>query len=190
MGSSITSRSLFFSVFFFWLLQRPKVDQLPNNKSAYQSCPKCTHKLFNALPLTKRHIDRDWAVPQNIRPTRFEILSNEHIEFALIRNSTKSLRNWSQSLQKTDVLWICSLVWSWSGGPLNVMCCLDLIAARFTLTYRGKGPWSSSMSRAIASAAQSAHYAVNVNCVFTTSRAFNLKKDVLPSHHQSYLIYE
>ena len=53
-----------------------------------------------------------------------------------------------------------------------------------------KGPWSSSMSRAIASAAQSAYFAVNVNCVFTTSRAFNLKKDVLPSHQQSNLIYE
>ena len=53
-----------------------------------------------------------------------------------------------------------------------------------------KGPWSLSMSRAIASAAQSAYYAVLVNCVFTTSRAFNLKKDILPSHHQSYLTYK
>ena len=53
-----------------------------------------------------------------------------------------------------------------------------------------KGPWSSSMSRAIASAAQLVYYAVNANCVFTTSRAVNLKKDVLPSHHQSYIIYE
>ena len=46
------------------------------------------------------------------------------------------------------------------------------------------------MSRANASAAQSAYIAVNVNCVFTTSRAFNLKKDVLPSNQQSNLIYE
>ena len=53
-----------------------------------------------------------------------------------------------------------------------------------------KGPWSSSMSRAIAAAAQSAYCAVNVNCVFTTSRAFNLIKNVLPSHQQSNLIYE
>ena len=53
-----------------------------------------------------------------------------------------------------------------------------------------KGPWSSSMSRAIASAAQSAYFAVHVNCIFTTSRAFNLRKDVLPSHQQSNLIYE
>ena len=40
------------------------------------------------------------------------------------------------------------------------------------------------------SAAQPAYCAVNVNCVFTTSRAFNLKKDVRPSHQQSNLIYE
>ena len=48
----------------------------------------------------------------------------------------------------------------------------------FYLKLPWKGPWSSSMSRAIASAAQSAYCAVNVNCVFTTSRTFNLKKDV------------
>ena len=53
-----------------------------------------------------------------------------------------------------------------------------------------KGPWSSSFARTIASTARSAYYAVDVNCVYTTSRAFSLRKDVLPSHHQSNLIYE
>ena len=48
----------------------------------------------------------------------------------------KSLRNWSRSLQKTGILWICSLVLS--DDPLNVMFCLDLSFARFTWSYRGK----------------------------------------------------
>ena len=68
-----------------------------------------------------------------MRSTQFEILSNEHIEFVLIRNSTKSLWNWCQS-EKTGILLICSLVLS--GGPHNVISCLDLNVARLTRSYR------------------------------------------------------
>ena len=53
-----------------------------------------------------------------------------------------------------------------------------------------KGPWSSLIARNIHSVVQSTYYSVNVNCVFTTSRAFNLRKDVLPSNQLSNLIYE
>ena len=53
-----------------------------------------------------------------------------------------------------------------------------------------KGPWSSAIARTIGQTAQAAYNAVNVNCVYTTSRAFNLRKDVLPSHSLSNLIYQ
>ena len=53
-----------------------------------------------------------------------------------------------------------------------------------------KGPWSSAIARTIGQTAQAAYNAVNVKCVYTTSRAFNLRKDVLPSHSLSNLIYQ
>ena len=53
-----------------------------------------------------------------------------------------------------------------------------------------KGPWSSVIPRTIGQTAQAAYNAVNVNCVYTTSRAFNLRKDVLPSHSLNNLIYQ
>ena len=53
-----------------------------------------------------------------------------------------------------------------------------------------KGPRSSSIAKTIASTARSTYNAVDVTCVFTTSRAFNLRKDALPTHQKSNLIYE
>ena len=53
-----------------------------------------------------------------------------------------------------------------------------------------KGQWSSSISRTIVSVACSAYYAVDVKCVYVTSRAFNLRKDVLLSQQKSNLVYE
>ena len=53
-----------------------------------------------------------------------------------------------------------------------------------------KGNWSSSFAKNIASVTRSAYYAVDVHIAFSTARAFNLKKDVLPSHDKSKLVYE
>ena len=53
-----------------------------------------------------------------------------------------------------------------------------------------KGQWSSYMARTITSVARSAYYAVDVRVVYSTSRAFHLTKDVLPTHHKSNVIYQ
>ena len=53
-----------------------------------------------------------------------------------------------------------------------------------------QGQWSSQMGRAIACMAQSTYCAAKVNIVFSTVRAFNVKKDTLPTHQKSNLIYE
>ena len=53
-----------------------------------------------------------------------------------------------------------------------------------------KGHWSSSIARTITSVTRSAYYAVNATVMYSTARAFNLKKDILPSHEQSNLVYE
>ena len=53
-----------------------------------------------------------------------------------------------------------------------------------------KGDWSSSIARNIASVTRLAYYAADVKVVYSTVHAFNLKKDVLPSHQRSNLIYE
>ena len=58
------------------------------------------------------------------------------------------------------------------------------------LSLPWKGPWSSSIAHSVSSKSKSVYYAVDVKCVFTTSRAFHLKKDVLPAHQKSNLIYE
>ena len=53
-----------------------------------------------------------------------------------------------------------------------------------------KGPVSSSLSREINSVVQSKYGAVSVNVVYSTSRAFTVKKDVLPTHQMSSIIYQ
>ena len=53
-----------------------------------------------------------------------------------------------------------------------------------------KGQWSTTVARNISSVVRRAYYAVNVNIVYTSVRAFNLRKDILPSNQRSNLIYE
>ena len=53
-----------------------------------------------------------------------------------------------------------------------------------------KGQSSSSTARAIVSAVRSAYFAVNLNVVYSTTHAFNLRKDTLPSPERSHIIYE
>ena len=53
-----------------------------------------------------------------------------------------------------------------------------------------KGQCSSSMARTIVSVVRSAYYAVNLNIVYSTTHALNLRKDVLPSLQKSHVVYE
>ena len=53
-----------------------------------------------------------------------------------------------------------------------------------------KGHCFSSMARRIVSTVRTAYFAVNVNVVYSTMRAFNVSKDTLPTQQRSSLIYE
>ena len=53
-----------------------------------------------------------------------------------------------------------------------------------------KGMSSSKVEWAVRKAVQSAYGAVKVNVVYSTARAFRIQKDVLPTPHQSHLIYQ
>ena len=53
-----------------------------------------------------------------------------------------------------------------------------------------KGCWSTQAGRKIKSAVKAAYFAVDVNIVYSTTRAFRIVKDVLPTQQRSHLIYE
>ena len=52
-----------------------------------------------------------------------------------------------------------------------------------------KGHWSSVQARSLASVVRSAYCAVDVNVVYSTVRAFSIKKDVLPALQKSSVVY-